>query len=972
MPLPERQLVTVPIRGLDTRAEPKSAAPGTCELIENMRFRRATQGGVELVKRNGAAALTKNITPSGTVSVGRKLAMFNDEKLVVGDRLYGYSSVMARWLDRGASSAVSLTLEPLLSTPFGAAGLDIAVNGNLMCLVSANAHVTVIDLTTGTRLLSEVDLAFGGAVITRVFALASTFMIIGGGAGTLAAKKIDYATPTTVSGATTVLSDGHATFVWDAVRNGAADSVMICYRSAINQFKARIWNSDMTSGATGADTTLDPDTCIGFIDWDASDGNHYVAFASTGPGLRLETVATSAAITSGTAAVLDATLTTGVRNIAGMRQSGLNIVFAEINSAITFNTLIRRYPGSGTTTTVWQRAVGIATKVFHIGTSYYLPAAYESPLQSQYFLLDCTTTTPTVVTKALYGAGGGRTAVSALGSCPAIDATTVAIPVVRVIDTLPDTSSLKGGAYLRVAFDAASLSGARRLGEQLFIPGGMVRNYDGANASSEAGFHMFPETPTLAQSAGGSLTAAGVYSYRVVYVWFDGRGGVHRSAPSAPATITLGGGNQTVTATTPYLRVTEKPKVQGTGGGLSAPVYIEWYRTTAGGSTYYRVPLTEINDPAADSVAKVDTQSDATIQTNALLYTEGGALPHLPFPPARLCEVWRNRLFLAGTDNPLQLWVGNELGAGPPEGGDGPSVSDALVITMEADGGPITALAELDDRLVIFKESAIYLLSGNGPTPNGDNQFDQPARISSSIGAVDPRGVVKTRDGVMFKSARGIYTVTRSGDVVYTGAGVESSNGLTVTGAVVMEALEEVRFTTSAGTTLVYFYGLPDERGIGRWSTFTNQTAVDVALLGGTYAYLASDGTVNEESAAYADPGSVAIAAKVRMTWLALAQLFGRAFLWAVEFLADHLATYTVTMRLAYEYDATVAQSVTLAVTTATKGPLHLDAAQGHITAVQLTLEESSTTQGFALSAWGLVLGLMAGARPKPLAAYLS
>ena len=80
-----KNVATIPVLGMDTNADPKNAAPGTCELIENMYFKRKAQGGAELVKRFGGANLTRNLIGAGSISMGRKLATHNSERMMVSD-----------------------------------------------------------------------------------------------------------------------------------------------------------------------------------------------------------------------------------------------------------------------------------------------------------------------------------------------------------------------------------------------------------------------------------------------------------------------------------------------------------------------------------------------------------------------------------------------------------------------------------------------------------------------------------------------------------------------------------------------------------------------------------------------------------------------------------------------------------------------------------------------------------------------
>lgn len=982
--------VTIPLLGLDTHADPKNALPGTLDLIENMYFKRSAAGGAELRKRFGVTARTKNVIGGTTLATGRKLATYGNEQLLATDPLLdnsaiGYSlatwdATQGQWQPRGNASFVEVGVEPIVTSPvFNGYVTDVAVSSGLICAVTADAHVTVINLTTGERLVNNVAFGAAPSTMTHVVALTSSFILFSGIAtGNIVANKIDYATPTVIGGNVNAVTDGHAAQrTWDVVRNGTNDSVMICYRTNVPQIKTLIWNSNMTAGANaiGGD---DPQQAIGFLLWDASNGSLYVTYVSAAAGWKTTTIATANAAQSA-ATVLDAGIT-AARNVTGYRSGTTNTCFAEILGAPTYNTLIRRHNGAAQA--VWVRGLGIAAKPFLQGGSFaaggrfWLPCTYDDnanvapiPVQSSYFVLDATAaggnTTPPCIAKGLYGLGGGLTSsFNLLGQCPAIDSVTQAVPASMFLTLLPG-ARMQAPSYLTLKFGSSNISPYKRLGDSLYMGGGVPRNYDGSGNSSEAGFYLFPEQPTLAQVAGGALTAAGVYQYQILYVWIDGRGQRHESAPSYPLSITLTAGNTRVNLTVPTLRLHEKPTVSA--GATVSNVFIEVYRTVNAGSTFFRVPIaTTFNDVTVDTVAMVDVTADAGISTALQLYTTGGALAHLPLPPASLMEVWRNRVFLAGTEFPLELWVSDEFVTGA-----GIGLSDQNVIAIEAEGGDITALAEMDDRLVIFKEQSIYILQGLGPGRNGEGQYEQPARLSAVVGAVSQAGVTKTPQGLVFKSLRGFYLLPIGGGLPLRLRGVEAFESLTVTAGIVMDDLEQVRFMTSTGTTLVYHFGFLDEQGLGRWSTFTGQAAVDCALFAGTFCYLASDGTLQLENTVYSDNGGN-FTSKVRWAWLNFSGIYGDVRVWALRPLLDvdaTIASYTLQMFIEVDYVATVVQTAGIAILQFTVGspPIELRPGRQDANAYRVTLQEAGPTAGINLSA--LVVELGSEGRLKPLAA---
>lgn len=961
MPL-QKQPQTVPILGLDTHADPKAAPLGVLDIAENVWFKRAANGsGVEARKRLGTTALTRSIQGGSSISTGRRLATYKDERLQVSDvALYSYSPQLAKWVSKAGSTAAGVTAEPLVANRLGVTVPDSAAIGNIYVAVyelNGSVQYTVIDLATGERIVT--DAAIGG-VNPRIVALASSFIIFTASAGSVLAYKIDTSTPTTISGSSSVAATLNASNLYDVIRNGSNDSVLVAHHTTTPNVRIAIWNSNMTLGST---VTLGENAgvAIAWMTWDFSDANGYLGTCSAATGTKVSTIAQSPLAVSSTSTV-DAAWT-AMRNMVGFRTQAVGtVVYGEASASPTYNTLINRNGAALT----WARSVGLASRVFKVGSTHYVMLAYESTLQPVYFLLSLDNNgNPLFTVKSFYGTAGGLTAKaqSLLATPVVLDSTTFLMPALRLpplarrLSVGGTSYSSKSLWYLRVDLSGAGLSAPKQLGEQLHLPGGIINGYDG-NAQSEVGFHLIPEKPTLTPAVGaGLLDTPATYNYYAVYEWIDGHGQIHQSAPSPVATVALAGGQNQVTVAVPTYRINGHP---GLASGAQS-VLIAIYRTEGGGTTPYKI-TSELNSGSADTISYLDQAADGTITSNQQLYTLGGVLPHIPAPSAKLLEVWRNRLFLLGTEDPLSLWVSNMF-----QLGEGVSFSDALVLTLEADGGYPTAMIEMDDRLLIFKAESIYQLTGTGPTPNGDNQYDQPARISATVGAISQAGVVKMRDGVMFKSAKGFFLLPFGASSPVKLKGVEAKESLTVTGACVMKDLEQVRFVTSDGTTLVYHYGLKDAEGMGIWSTFTGQAAVDCISWNGKFAYLASDGTVKEEvSGQWGDDGSN-VTSKVRWARIAAAGLFGRFKLFALRLLGEMMASFTISVTTDISiYGAVVTETTTKAVTTSTLDPVAVQPAQERCEALQVTVQETSTTEGFRISGLGLEVGLKSGANKQP------
>lgn len=988
----QKQGATIPLIGLDTNADPKSSPPGTLTLAENVVYKRRSGGGVEARKRFGYTPRSASIVTGGSVAAGRKLAQLGDEQLLLNTTsLFSWDPQAGKWgnvVSAGAVPICTLDTQPVSATSNSVVdGLDVAVGGGYICTVygqgaNKSARVTVQNIATGVHVLDSA-LTFSvttGILEIRVVALSTVFMIVANftASNALLSKTIAYATPATISAevsvSATIQTGGVNGAIWDMQRAGSNDWAMIALRTTTPNVTVIRWNSNQTSGGSGTQAI----TCsngVGWLTWDHSDGFGYLATLDNAAGLRT-LVATDTTAALAAAAVVDAALTGPQRNVTGYRVGTSNSIFYEDTTAGQFALkFIGRSTGGGAGA-VYQRSIGVSGKPFLKNGHYILPCNFHNAEsasapasgvlidQRTFFFLDVTTTTAfsgVVVAKAFFGDGGGQLYTSSRAPVASVDldsnrvitiARRRAADAVLLGSTAGDNIS-RSAWHVIMDFSLPSSSPLAVGGSALYVPGASTKSYDGSSLC-EAGFHVLPETPTVTIAAGGYGTGvAGLVGTIICWRYTDNKGQVHRSAPSQAVfgTTTAANGITVVTAQT--YRLSER----------AANVVVEVYFTTVNGSVFYLAAQT-VNDNTVDTVtisgfAAVGVTPTLVVQ-QPQLYTTDGTLAHVPYPPARLMCAWGGRLFLAGVEDNCDIWVSDERITG-----EGTSFSDANVVSMEREGGAITAIAELDNRLIIFKRSALYELTGGGPAPSGEGGFGQPSRITATVGTVIPESVVKTPQGLMFQSLRGFYILPVGGGQPVRLHGVETFESLTVTGAALLESVEQVRFMSSAGTTLVYHYGLPDDAGVGRWTNHPNLIAVDCAVFGGTFCFLTSAGILNAENTAWNDNGA-AIAVQVQFNWLNLAGLFGDVRLWRLYPLVDVVTGFTITLALEVDFTTGAVQSPTFVVAATGSPALELRPGRQDAFAYRLTISETSTTQGFQLS--GLQLELGAEGQLKPVA----
>ncbi len=357
-----------------------------------------------------------------------------------------------------------------------------------------------------------------------------------------------------------------------------------------------------------------------------------------------------------------------------------------------------------------------------------------------------------------------------------------------------------------------------------------------------------------------------------------------------------------VTINVPTLRITAKDSTN--------PVRIVGYRYSEGQQIYYQfTSLTNptLNDTSVDSVVIVDGNSDAQILGNPLLYTTGGVLENIAPPASVDSALFDNRLFLINAEDRNVLGYSKQVIQNVPV-----EMSDLLTIyvspTTGAQGstGEMTAIFPMDDKLIIFKRSALYYINGNGPDNTGANSsYSQPIFISGTVGTPYKKSIVLMPNGLMFQSDKGIWLLGRDLSTTYIGADVEryTGEGIAIS-ATAIPGTNEVRFVMDTGITLMYDYYY------NQWGVHTNVSAISAPLYQGTHTYLNSYGQVLKESVdSYVD-GSTPVLISLTTGWINLAGLQGYERFYFGHLLGSYYTPFKLNFQLAYDYNPSATQSI--------------------------------------------------------------
>lgn len=440
----------------------------------------------------------------------------------------------------------------------------------------------------------------------------------------------------------------------------------------------------------------------------------------------------------------------------------------------------------------------------------------------------------------------------------------------------------------------------------LFFSGSYMALYDGSS-TYEAGFFHFPEYVTATASGAGGTITAGNYQVVALYEWTDGQGQRHQSAPSAPVTVALLSTHTGIAVVALGLQL----------GARAQSATVVFYRTTAAGSVFYRaVPP---SSPIANSNTTVSTTLSVpngtdTIAGNEILYTTGGALPNDNPPACNAIGNYQGRIVYNNAED-NQDWRFSQA----PISGQGLYFNETLLGTRIPDGlGGVTALASMDDKLVIFTPTNKLWMSGAGPSPTGLNgSYSQPQPLTSDVGCIDQRSIapipdIQAQDGpVQLSSQGGLAHQTKHGYYLLTRALVDSFIGMpddvnlvsaTVTSAVNMQDKHQLRLTVPSQSLIVVYDYL-----MGQWATFATTSGVIPqcgVVWNGAYTFGGATGLYQDSPGlSGGDLGTNPVVITKTTAWIKLSALQGFQRVRRVLFFGTYGGPSTLTIQANQDYD---------------------------------------------------------------------
>lgn len=928
----QKQTLPISFRsGIDKKTDPYQVPAGRFDSLVNSVFDSLGR----LTKRNGFPNLAT--LPNTDTSY---LTTFNGNLQALGNNLLAYSAPQMDWISKGSTYPIQLDTLPLIRNSTNQRQCDSATAENgLICTVYTDQDPSslgnpiykycIADSTTGQNIVAPTPIPVSSGVVTnapRVFLLGNHFILLFGnlitGVNHLQYVAVSTINPTIVTANQDVsasfspsstlafdafIANGNLYMAWNG---GAASGVKVSYLQP-NLVQGNTINPDAAHAATlmsvCADNTLSsPVVWVSYYNSATSNGYTLVV------DLQLNVVLAATQIISAVTAL----------NLTSSAQNSINRVFYEVSNNYSYdgaipthfvNTNTITQAGTVGSPVVSARSVGLASKSFIIDSVVYYLAAYSSTYQPTYFLINGSTSTsaaPITLARLAYANGGGYL-ITGLPSV-SVDGESASVPylikdLIQAVnkDTNVATGTQTAGIFSQTGVNLATFTlnteglQSGEIGANLQLTGGFLWNYDGY-VPVENNFFLWPDSVESTTATGSGNLVAQDYYYQATYEWADNQGNVYRSAPSIPIKQTTTTASSTNTIKIPTLRLTYK---------ISNPVKIVLYRWSTAQQIYYQVTsltVPTLNSTTVDNVTITDTFSDATILGNNILYTTGGVIENTATPASSITTLFDTRFWLVDSEDKNLLWFSKQvIEATPVEMSDLLTIYVAPSIGAQGSTGPITALGpQMDDKLPIFKENAIYYINGAGPDNTGNNnQYSQPVFVTATVGCANPRSIVMIPAGLVFQSNKGIWLLGRDLSTSYIGAEVESFNSFAVTSAVTIPGTNQVRFSMSNGTTLMYDYF------VGQWGTFEGVPSVSSTIYNDLHTIVDQYGRVSQESPGTYLDGSRPVLMSFITSWLRLEGLRGYQRAYFFYFLGTYLSPHKLQIQIAYDYNSSPWQS---------------------------------------------------------------
>lgn len=875
--------------GVDTKQDSKSNSEIDLLALENAKFQKV--GAID--KAYGSTKLRSKDTNNNNITGFQSLYTFKNELLAVATgQLYSYAQAQNKWIPKNQLRSASVEVNTIVANSYEQTKSDVALlNGVLVYAWEdsrGGVRYSIVDQATGVFYVADQELDSAGSE-PRCVPIGQRIFIFYGDSTDLKYKSVLVSQPTAALGSGTTLSGLiNANHVYDIVPLGDI-AVFAGESNTANYGRIATIDSSGASITVIEDADVDIDNCVSITAYDLTI---FVVWHKASPSTGIGGVVYNIVLTEQVAPANIATSNSAnVGRITSVRSSSTAneiTIFWDYESDPAkphydvIQTCTLDNTGTASSVSTLKRGITLASKPF-LSTNdlIYFSVVHVSTFQSTMFLLN---SSGQVVCRYSVGTSYADRDFNRPPNVAITSSGKILVPFLQDLNS-EDRNNL---SVAELDFNEQNIFTNAEINKNQHLVGGIVNIYDGNNAY-EQGFNLFPENleRTNTYTTGGAMSD-GTRQYSAVYRWTDNQGNIHRSAPSIPVTFTLSGGvnTQVSVISVPELRLTEKENV-----------FVDLYRTINNGSIFY-LSTSSASVKTGNNSLLVDAISDADIVSNEILYTDGGILDNIAAPSCDLITTHQNRLFLAGLENKNRVVYSKIV-----REGQGIAFNEALEIFADPKGGKITQIDSLDDKLIIAKENSLYYVTGEGPNDAGvDSTYTEPELISSDVGCSEPKSMVRGPDGLYFKSNKGIYRLSRNLVVGYIGAPVEDFNDSQIVSAQLLADVNEIRFYTDGGNTLVYNYFFKT------WAVHTQETSVDAVLWNNLPVFVDTSDIVRQEDQSTWRVDTAFRSMKISTGWIRMAGYQGFQRVYRAMVLGKFYNNHRLRIKVFTDYSDTVVQ----------------------------------------------------------------
>lgn len=515
-----------------------------------------------------------------------------------------------------------------------------------------------------------------------------------------------------------------------------------------------------------------------------------------------------------------------------------------------------------------------------------------------------------------------------------------------------------------------SLPGANA-GSTLLIGGGTLFSYDGQKLV-ENGFYEAPSFRSVqaarVDAVTSKLESPKTYFYAAVFEYTDAKGNLHESVPSDVVEVatTVDGSGSELSAVHVRINVCDANRKRNY-------TRVAVYRTAPDGALLKKIAVIPFNN-GDRFVDFMDLGEDDDVFTNApAIYTAGGVLPN--FQPGSVTDICthRGRVVVATPSEFVRFSKVEQQGfcySFP---------APNFVIDLPADSRLVSGVESNPNFLVLFTESDVYAIQGDGPDNFGVGSFGKPQLIGKGQGAVKYSAHLAHAIGTFYQSHRGIYLIAPNGQINYIGANVQDSVGENLIQSMdLFDHVNEVRMLIYAtngtiGTVIVYntLYQQWSQWGVnltGAFKALANQCFY--LPPGGNpeeaHIILERSGTILRQSdTAYTDAGGdYDLSVKLRPIQAAGLQQAQRVY--RAMLLYDYVTDSTLNMKFARDYLSSV-ETHTISVGAVTGiEQIRAHLANQKCKAIQAEIIVTSSGEGLILKGIAFQIGARAGTFKLP------